>query len=179
VNVESTSNREEFERIVLPYLDDAYTLARYLVRDEHDAQDIVHEALLRAIRHFDGFRGGDPRAWILTIVRHCSYTWRRRRMSEAPSVEYDENAHGGASSGARATDARLLEESDRVMLERALHELPLELREVLVLREVEGMPYKEISRVVGVPIGTVMSRLARARERLRRVYQIIAKEANA
>jgi RNA polymerase sigma-70 factor (ECF subfamily) len=157
---------ERFEAVVLPHLDSAYTLARYLTRDLHDAEDVVQEAYLRALRYFGGYRGGDARAWMLAIVRNTFHTWRRRERREM-TQEFDEEQHSDAIEGAHPgalLDAAL----DRESLERALDRLPTEFREVLVLRELEGMSYKEIGTVVGVPEGTVMSRLSRARERLRR-----------
>jgi len=176
------STLERFERTIVPLLDDAYTLARHLVRDEHDAQDVVQEAYLRAWRHYAGFRGGDERAWLLTIVRNCSYTWRRRARPARDAVEYDDEAHGDGGAGERAShpapDARVLEESDRGELQAALDQLPREFREAIVLREIEGLSYKEIGRVIGAPIGTVMSRLARARRRLQEALGIGAREAS-
>ena len=161
---------ERFEQTVIPLIDDAYTLARHLMRDEHDAQDVVQEAYLRAWRFFDSFRGGDERAWLLTIVRHCCYTSRRARR-DAMHVEYDDEQHGGDNAGRSAADARAVSESERDRLDSALDRLPSEFREVLVLRELEGLSYKDIARVTGVPVGTVMSRIARARDRLRRVLK--------
>ena len=164
------SSMTRFEERVLPLMDDAYTLARYLLRDEHDAQDVVQEAYLRAWRYFATFRGGDERAWLLTIVRNCCYSWRQNRR-DAKHVEYDDGTHGVDSSGRFATDAAAVGESERGLLSSALDGLAPEFREVLVLREIEGYSYQEIARVTGVPIGTVMSRLARARERLRRAMK--------
>lgn len=161
---------DRFEQRVVPLLDDAYTLARHLVRDEHEAQDVVQEAYLRAWRHFAGFRGGDERAWLLTIVRNCCYTSRRSRQ-QAENVEYDDEHHGLVDDSRHATDARAIDSSDRQSLDAALRALPTEFREVLVLRELEDFSYRDIARIVGVPVGTVMSRLARARERLRRVVR--------
>jgi RNA polymerase sigma-70 factor (ECF subfamily) len=151
-------------------MDDAYTLARYLLRDEHDAQDVVQEAYLRAWRYFPTFRGGDERAWLLTIVRNCCYSWRRARR-DAQFVTYDEDSHGTDHSGRHAPDADVIGESEGVLLSSAIEGLTPEFREVVVLREIEGFSYQEIARVTGVPIGTVMSRLARARERLRRAIK--------
>jgi RNA polymerase sigma-70 factor (ECF subfamily) len=154
-----------FERTVLPHLDDAYTLARYLVRDEHDAQDVVQEAALRAFRYFEGYSGGDARSWLLAIVRNCSMTWLARRRSDdrvTPLID----VMAVDVSGGRAADAAAIESSERGRIDRAMATLPVEFREVLVLRELEDLSYREISDVVGVPIGTVMSRLARARKRL-------------
>lgn len=158
------SPADRFERIVLPHLDDAYTLARYLLRDQHDAQDAVQDAVLRALRYFETYRDGDARSWLLAIVRNCCLTRYRRARAErdvVPLVEELDVAHDG-----RPTDARAIEQSERAAIERALAELPSEFREVIVLREVQQLSYREISDVVGVPIGTVMSRLARGRKRL-------------
>ncbi|MFL5575818.1 MAG: sigma-70 family RNA polymerase sigma factor [Gemmatimonadaceae bacterium] len=174
----SDSTRERFERTIVSLLDDAYTLARYLTRDEHDAQDVVQEAYLRAWRHYAGFRGGDERAWLLTIVRNCCYTWRRAQRPAQRAVEYVDEEHGEGESGTLAADARVLEESDRAELRLALDQLPPEFREAIVLREIEGLSYKEIGRVTGAPIGTVMSRLARARARLQEALRIGAREAS-
>jgi RNA polymerase sigma-70 factor (ECF subfamily) len=159
-----------FEERVLPLMDDAYTLARYILRDEHDAQDVVQEAYLRAWRYFGTFRGGDERAWLLTIVRNCCYSWRKSRR-DTQLVAYDEDTHGADQTGRIASDAAAIGESERGMLSSALDGLTPEYREVVVLRELEGCSYQEIARVTGVPIGTVMSRLARARERLRRAMK--------
>jgi RNA polymerase sigma-70 factor (ECF subfamily) len=166
----SQSLHDRFEQCVIPLIDDAYTLARHLLRDEHDAQDVVQEAYLRAWRFYTNFRDGDERAWLLTIVRHCCYTWRRDRHN-AERVAFDEEQHGIDAGSRYAADARAIDESERETLAAALDRLPREFREVLVLRELQELSYKDIARVTGVPVGTVMSRLARARERLRRVLK--------
>jgi RNA polymerase sigma-70 factor, ECF subfamily len=157
---------EEFERVVVPHLDAAYTLARYLLRDEHDAQDVVQEAALRAWRHFGGYAGGDARAWLLTIVRHGCWTAQRKQRAGATLVEFDESAH---SSGAEhvTPESTAIRRGTRDAVRTAVDSLPLVFREVLVLREADGLSYEEIARVIGAPIGTVMSRLARARRQLR------------
>ena len=174
------STLESFERVVVPLLDDAYTLARHLLRDEHDAQDVVQDAYLRAWRHYAGFRGGDARPWLLAIVRNCCYTWRRGARPGRETVEYVDEEHGEAAAvgGQRAADADALEASDRAELRVALGGLQREYREAIVLREIEGLSYKEIAQVTGAPIGTVMSRLARARKRLQEALGIGAREAS-
>ena len=154
----------EFDRQVLAHLDDAYTLARYLSRDEHDAQDIVQDAMLRALQHFAGFRGGDARSWLLAIVRNCCYTWAERQGKRRTVNDGGETLSLVADS--READERAIRSSERARIEAALAKLPAELREVLVLREISELSYKEISNVVGVPAGTVMSRLSRARDRM-------------
>ncbi len=166
---------ERFEAEALPHLDAAYTLARYLLRDDAAAQDVVQEAFLRALKYFDRYRGGDARAWVLAIVRNTSHTWRRRqgeRGAGAP-VEFDERVHS-ESVEEHTPEAALLRAADREMVRRALDQLPLELREVIVLREIQGLSYKEIAAVAGVPIGTVMSRLSRARARLEQLLGAMA-----
>jgi RNA polymerase sigma-70 factor (ECF subfamily) len=153
-----------FEAAILPHLDAAYTLARYLTRDAHEAEDVVQDACLRALRYFDTVRSDDARGWFLAIVRNCCYSQRRRRR-DASMTSFDEELH---SEGAEveAADAAALRAAARESLEKALRQLPEEFREVIVLRELQGLSYKEISDVAGVPVGTVMSRLSRARQRL-------------
>jgi len=155
---------QRFEQMVLPHLDDAYTLARYLLRDEHDAQDAVQNAVLRALRHFEGFRHGDPRAWLLTIVRNCCYDWHKGRM-ERSTVSFNES-EAESIADSRATDDLVIEGTEQDRIRAAVDALPAELREVIVLRELNELSYREISEVVGAPMGTVMSRLSRARNRL-------------
>ena len=167
---------QRFERVVLPYLDDAYTLARYLVRDEHDAQDVVQDASLRALRYFDGYSGGDPRAWLLAIVRNCSFTTRQRRNAERAMHVVD--ADDVALPAGNEADAAAVESSDRERVQRAIDALPREFREVIVLREIHELSYREIGDVVGVPIGTVMSRIARARKRLAALLGVHVREAS-
>ena len=155
----------DFDRTFLPHMDAAYNLARWLVRDDHDAQDVVQEAYLRAVRFAGGFRGGDARAWILAIVRNTAFTWlRRNRQSESPA-EFDENLHG-IESEEPGLEAEAVRKADGAMIRAALDELTDEFCEVIVMRDIEGLSYKEIADVADLPIGTVMSRLARARGKL-------------
>jgi len=155
-----------FEQVVLPHLDAAYNLARWLVRNTHDAEDIVQEAYLRAFKFFGGYQGGDSRAWVLKIVRNTSYTFLEKNRPADLSEEFDEKVHTDTAEQPGA-EAALLQSADSRMLREALDELPVNFREVLVLRELEGMSYKEIAEVMGKPIGTVMSGLARGRTQLR------------
>jgi RNA polymerase sigma factor (sigma-70 family) len=154
-----------FEQTVLPHLDAAYNLARWLTRDERDAEDVVQEAFLRALRHFRTFKGGDARPWLLAIVRNTYYTWRKHNRSTEEETVLDEDKHPLADEGADP-EILLLRETDRQMLRNALQRLPKEFLEVIVLREFEELSYKQIAEVIQVPCGTVMSRLARARKRL-------------
>ena len=154
-----------FEQVILPHLDDAYTLARYLLRDQHDAQDAVQESVLRALRYFDGFRGEDARAWLLTIVRNYCYTWQKGRRVDRAQVAYSDDESMEVADS-RAADDLAIQSSESERIRAAVDALPAELKEVIVLRELNGLSYSEISEVVGVPMGTVMSRLSRARNRL-------------
>jgi RNA polymerase sigma-70 factor (ECF subfamily) len=156
-----------FEETVLPQLGAAYNLARWLTRNEHDAEDLVQEALLRAFKAFHGFRGADARAWLLAIVRNACYTWLRRTRAQEVATVFDEEIH--TPDGEILNPERLaLREADTTRVRQALEELPVEFREALVLREIEGLSYKEIATVTDIPVGTVMSRLARARGRLQK-----------
>jgi RNA polymerase sigma-70 factor (ECF subfamily) len=161
----SPQETERFRECVLPYLDAAYNLARYLLRDPHEAEDAVQESFLRAIRHFDGFRGVDGRAWLLSIVRNTCFTQLRRRRPGGERVEFDEEIHSTQEEDS-GPEADLSSAITTESLREGLNRLAVEYREVVVLRELEGLSYKEIAHVAGVPIGTVMSRLARGRKQL-------------
>jgi RNA polymerase sigma factor (sigma-70 family) len=154
-----------FEEAVLPHLRAAYNLARWLTRDGHDAEDVVQEAYLRALQFFGGFHGTDGRAWLLAIVRNTCYTWLERKRAHKATTTFDEALHGAAPA-ALQPEVPLLRREDAQLLRQALEELPEEFREVIVLRELEELSYRQIAEITGIPIGTVMSRLARARERL-------------
>jgi RNA polymerase sigma-70 factor (ECF subfamily) len=153
-----------FEQVISPHLDAAYNLARWLTRDAHDAEDVAQEACLRAYQFFDGFHGQDGRAWLLKIVRNTCYTWLEKNRAWRPEA-FDEEKHVTVSPAA-GPDALVQQSEDKQLLRRAVEELPAEYREVIVLRELEGLSYKEIAGIADIPLGTVMSRLARARERL-------------
>jgi RNA polymerase sigma factor (sigma-70 family) len=157
-----------FEKAVLPHLDAAYNLARWLTRNDADAEDVVQEAYLRAFRFFGGFHGEDGRAWLLGIVRNTSYTWMQRNRSPELNMSLDDEVHDVKSDDLNP-EALLLQKADAEVLRHAVEELPLEFREVLVLRELEEMSYKQIAAVADLPLGTVMSRLARARKRLQQI----------
>ena len=154
-----------FDHLMLPHLDAAYNLARWLLRNDHDAEDAVQEACLRAWRAFDRFRGGDGRAWLLTIVRNVCYTHLREIRREPVLEMFDDAAHGSSDDPAESK-AIEWKETKGEQLRQALERLPAEFREVIVLHELEGLAYREIATVAGIPLGTVMSRLARARHKL-------------
>ena len=161
---------ERFERTLLPHMRAAYNLARWLTRTDQDAEDVVQEAYLRAVRFFGGFRGGDAKAWLLTIVRNTSHSvWQRGRGAGA-TVPLDEDTPE-VEDAALGPEDLLLQKASGQEVREALDALPVEFREVVVLRELEGLSYKEMAEVTQLPIGTVMSRLARARARLRRGLQ--------
>jgi len=156
---------DRFEDTVLPHLGAAYNLARWLVRNDQDAEDVVQEAYLRALKFFGGFRGGDSRSWLLTIVRNACFTWLHENRLQEQSTVFDEELHG-IDGGASNSETTLLRSADIQTLRQALEQLPVEFREVVIMRELEGLSYKEIGDIAGVPLGTVMSRLARGRKQL-------------
>jgi RNA polymerase sigma-70 factor, ECF subfamily len=156
--------RKRFEECVLPHLDAAFNLARWLLRDKSNAEDATQEAMLCAYRFFAGFRHGDARAWLLQIVRNSCYTWLRKNRPQEDIAEIEEDA---MPSGAPSPEALAIASHDRERIARALEELPVHFREILVLRELEGCSYKEIAAITAHPIGTVMSALARARRQLK------------
>ncbi len=164
------SKTRRFEAIVLPHLDAAYNLARWLTRSDQDARDIVQEAYLRAFKFFDGFRGGNGRAWLLGIVRNTFYTWLRQNRKQDSNTPFDEESHSMEATGPGQPDNNpesiLSRADDARRLNQALAKLPLEFREIVVLRDLEDLSYKEIAEVSAIPIGTVMSRLARGRKLL-------------
>jgi RNA polymerase sigma-70 factor (ECF subfamily) len=157
-----------FEHEILPHLDAAYNLARWLTRNERDAEDVVQEAYLRAFRFFAGFRGGDARAWLLKVVRNTCYTWLHSNRPLHDATEFEENLFPPDSRAPNPEEA-VLQNDQVTLLRKGLEKLPPNFREVLILRELEGMSYKEIADITGMPAGTVMSSLSRARGRLRQV----------
>ena len=155
-----------FEALMLPHMDAAYNLARWLLRNEDDARDVVQEAYLRAFRSFGGFHGSNGRAWLLTIVRNASYTWMKKNRRTVLAAPFEEDKP--ALEIEVANPATMLEQNEQSeLVRRALDQLPEEFREILVLRHLEGLSYKEIAEVADLAPGTVMSRLARARAKLK------------
>lgn len=175
----SADRTRRFEAAVLPHLDAAYNLARWLLRDDQSAQDVVQDAYLRAFRFFDGFRGGDARPWLLGIVRNACFDWLGDK--NRGHVEFDEARDSGGTDSepepAGNDPQRLLERKlERARVNAAIATLPPLFREVLVLRELEELSYEEIAQVAGIPAGTVMSRLSRARAMLRAALSPTGKE---
>ena len=164
-----------FEQLVLPHLDAAFNLARWLLRGRADAEDVAQEAMMRALRFFHGFHGGDPRSWLLQIVRNTCYTWLEKNRPMELATEFDEEFH---SQPGASPESLAIAGDNRERLTRAIEDLPPRFREVLVLRELEGCSYKEIAAITSMPIGTVMSALARARDRLQRALTPPARAAN-
>jgi RNA polymerase sigma-70 factor (ECF subfamily) len=169
-------DKVRFEQLLLPHLDSAFNLARWLLRNPADAEDVTQEAMLRAYRFFSSFRGGDARAWLLQIVRNSCYTWLEKNRPAELMAEFDEEVHQVRLA---TPESLALQSDERLRLRLALESLPARSREVLALRELEGCSYKEIAEITGIPIGTVMSTLSRARERLKTLLtSAAAKEAS-
>ena len=164
-------HRHRFETIALPHLDEAYALARRLTRNDADAADVVQEACLRAFRYFDSYRNGDARTWLLQIVRHTCYSWLgRNRRADVVSLETEAEFGNTVTTASGAAEELLENRSDLRRLDQLVDALPVALRETIVLRELHELGYGEIAKVTGVPIGTVMSRLHRARSLLLRAW---------
>jgi RNA polymerase sigma factor (sigma-70 family) len=159
-----------FEEIVLPHLDAAFNYARWLTRHDAEAEDVVQDACVRALRFFSTLRDDDARAWLLAIVRNAWYSRVSRRTGQSQGLALEDTS-GDPPDDGLDPEALLLQKRDVAWVREALEQLPVDFREVIVLREIEGMSYKEIATVVRVPIGTVMSRLARARDRLSTVLR--------
>jgi RNA polymerase sigma-70 factor (ECF subfamily) len=169
-------NRRRFERLALPHLGAAYNLARWLTHDDHDAQDVVQEAFVRALRYIGGFRGDNARSWVLQVVRHTCWTWlEHNRPAELVALREDHDGdttlHELAAPAADEPPAQAQRKAERALVNSAIAALPVAFREVLVLRELEDLSYSEIAHIADIPLGTVMSRLSRARALLRRALQ--------
>lgn len=162
-------NRRRFELLALPHLDAAYNLARWLTRNDQDAQDVVQEASMRAMRYMGSFRGDNARAWLLQIVRHSCFSWlKENRPAERLLLDdADDTLSEIAAPAADEPHAVAMRNADRLQIDQAIAALPIGYREVLVLRELEDLPYGDIARIADIPVGTVMSRLARARGLMR------------
>jgi RNA polymerase sigma-70 factor (ECF subfamily) len=162
-------NRKRFEALVMPQLNAAYNLARWLTRNDHDAEDVVHESLIRALRYIGSLRGDGVRPWLLQIVRHTCYSWlKENRPAENVALDpTDGAAHDLAGPAADEPPSLAMRKAEREQINEAIAALPVAYREVLVLRELEDLSYSEIARIADIPVGTVMSRLARARGLMR------------
>ena len=162
-------NWRRFQLLALPHMDAAYNLARWLTHNDHDAQDVVQEALVRAMRYMGGFRGDNARAWLLQIVRHACFSWlKENRPAQRIFLDDDDDSvHQIAAPATDEPQSVALRKADRLQINQALAALPVVYREVLVLRELEDFSYNDIARIADIPVGTVMSRLARARGLMR------------
>jgi RNA polymerase sigma-70 factor (ECF subfamily) len=166
-----------FERVAMPHLDAAYNLARWLTQDDHDAEDVVQEALVRAMRYIDGFRGDSARAWLLQIVRNTCFSWLKenRAKNQTTLDDFDEAAEAIAAPSSQEPPAIAMRKADKAQIDAAIAALPVAYREVLVLRELEELAYADIARIAEIPVGTVMSRLSRARALVRASLTAVAR----
>jgi RNA polymerase sigma-70 factor (ECF subfamily) len=174
----SKGELKRFEEIALPHLDAAYNLARWLTGNEDDARDVVQDAYLRALQSFNTFRSGhDPRPWLLKIVRNTSYTWLRKNRPLMNAAVFDEETENDLTPAFESPESALLAEEDTLAVRHAIQAIAMEYREVLILREMEGLTYQVIAEMIGIPIGTVMSRLHRGRKELGQRLQRTTREA--
>jgi len=175
----------DFATSVMPHLDASFNLARWLTRNDHDAEDVVQEAFVRAYRFFDSLKESDARPWLLAIVRNTAYTWLRKNrpadvvpLDDASMIPEDMPTVGHSAPADSNPEVVLLQSANRKLVNQALEDLPVAFREVLVMRELEDMSYKEIAAVAEIPIGTVMSRLSRGRELLRQALELRLRRAS-
>lgn len=180
----ASAKNKRFQTLVLPHLNSAFNLACWLTRSRQDAEDVVQEACLRAFKFFDGFHGDDGRAWLLTIVRNTFYTWYQKNHEQKQNTLFDEDLHSVGAQDATGMghadnnpETLLIRKDSERLLQQGLEELPLEFREVMVMRELEDLSYKQIAGIVGIPIGTVMSRLGRGRKLLAKILAPSSPEA--
>ena len=167
-SADSEEKVTRFEAVVLPHLNAAYNLARWMTHNSDDAEDVAQEAVLRAFRFFDTFRGEDGRVWLLTIVRNTYLSWVRRQVPRQNVAEFDERLHSDIET-ALTPESEALRQATTAQVRRAIEALPAEYREVIIMREIEQMSYKEIATITQTPLGTVMSRLSRGRSILRQL----------
>jgi RNA polymerase sigma-70 factor, ECF subfamily len=160
----------QFERIILRHLDSAFNLARWMIKNDQDAEDIVQESFLRAYKYFSSYQGGNSRSWLLTIVRNTCYTWLHENQTQGLTLDLNEEI-SSTEDNMEDPEQCLQIKVDQQSMILALEKLPVEYRELIVLRELEELSYKEIALIAGIPIGTVMSRLARARQRLKKFLE--------
>jgi RNA polymerase sigma factor (sigma-70 family) len=180
----ASAKNKRFQALVLPHLNSAFNLACWLTRSRQDAEDVVQEACLRAFKFFDGFHGDDGRAWLLTIVRNTFYTWYQKNHEQKQNTLFDEGLHSvdaqdaaGMGHADNNPETLLIRKDSERLLRQGLEALPLEFREVMVMRELEDLSYKQIAGIVGIPIGTVMSRLGRGRKLLAKILAPSSPEA--
>ena len=164
--IKEQDKQAEFEQAILPHLNAAYNLARWLMNNDQDAEDIVQESFLRAYKYFASYQGGNSRSWLLSIVRNTCYTWMRENQRQGVIVDLDDELSSTEFIMDNPEECLQIK-ADKQRVARALAKLPVGYRELIVLRELEALSYKEIALIIGVPMGTVMSRLARARDRLK------------
>jgi RNA polymerase sigma-70 factor (ECF subfamily) len=176
-SMHQASKIAEFEETIFPHLNAAYNLARWLLRNEHDAEDVAQDAVLRALRYFDSFQGGDAKAWLLGIVRNSCFTWLKRAKAAEPFTIVDESYQDPQTDRPNPETIVLLRENHE-LLQNCIRALPHEFREIIILRELQEMSYQEIATVAGVPVGTVMSRLCRARKRLEQCVTLRLQETH-
>lgn len=168
-----STKHTRFQAAVLPHLNAAFNLARWLTRSHQDAEDIVQEAYLRAFRSFEHFHGDDGRVWLLTIVRNTFYSWYQHNKKQQMETQFEEEIHSAEQNGSATSqfdnndpENLLVQHDSQKQLQQALEALPLEFREVMIMRELEDLSYKQIAEIIGIPMGTVMSRLGRGRKHL-------------
>lgn len=175
---------QRFQAMILPHLDSAFNLARWLTRNQQDAEDIVQESYLRAFKFFDTFHGEDGRTWLLSIVRNTFYTWYQQNKPHNYISQFEQEIHSvntNAADGWQVDDNKpeqmLIQADNRRLMQQALESLSVEFREVIVLRELEELSYKQIAIIIDIPIGTVMSRLGRGRKQLAEILAPMKKDA--